>query len=213
MARPKKKGLDYFPLDVDFFDDPKIAAISGEFGAKGELVALRLLCAIYRNGYFAEWSDMLKMKLVRDVRGVSEGLLEEIVKRLVRWEFFDKGLFDSLSILTSRGIQKRYFSVARRRVSVAEIRYLLVSVDINDSKTEFLHTETGLMSTETPQRKENKSICIANTKESKREKSDEAAGASSSSRNVDARDTSSQSLEEKSKSCAKRTETFFTEVM
>ncbi len=30
MARPNKQGLDYFPLDVDFFNDEKIEAISGE---------------------------------------------------------------------------------------------------------------------------------------------------------------------------------------
>ena len=37
MARPNKIGLDYFPLDVDIFEDEKISAISGEFGIKGEI--------------------------------------------------------------------------------------------------------------------------------------------------------------------------------
>lgn len=41
MARPNKTGLDYFPLDIDFFDDEKIVAISGEFGIKGEIVAIK----------------------------------------------------------------------------------------------------------------------------------------------------------------------------
>ena len=36
MARPVKDGLDYFPLDVDVFEDEKIEAIAGEFGLKGE---------------------------------------------------------------------------------------------------------------------------------------------------------------------------------
>ena len=111
MARPTKKGLDYFPFDVDFFEDEKIAAISGEFGLKGEIVAVKLLCAIYRNGYFILWSDMLRLKILRDLPGVSQDLLDKIVNRLVRWEFFDKALFDSVGVLTSRGIQKRYLSV------------------------------------------------------------------------------------------------------
>ena len=68
MARPTKKGLDYFPFDVDFFEDEKIAAISGEFGLKGEIVAVKLLCAIYRNGYFILWSDMLRLKILASVR-------------------------------------------------------------------------------------------------------------------------------------------------
>lgn len=42
MARPNKMGLDYFPFDVDFFNDEKIVAISGEFGIKGEIVVIKL---------------------------------------------------------------------------------------------------------------------------------------------------------------------------
>ena len=146
MARPTKKGLDYFPFDVDFFEDEKIAAISGEFGLKGEIVAVKLLCAIYRNGYFILWSDMLRLKILRDLPGVSPDLLDKIVDRLVRWEFFDKTLFDSVGVLTSRGIQKRYLSVAKRRTGTEEMPYLLVSVDRNPIQSE-------LLSTETPQRK------------------------------------------------------------
>ena len=114
MARPRKTGLGYFPLDVDFFDDEKIVAISGEFGIKGELTAIKLLCAIYRNGYFIEWSDMLRMKMLRSLAGVSPELLDSIVNRLVKWDFFDKALFDSAKILTSRGIQKRFFEASKR---------------------------------------------------------------------------------------------------
>ena len=107
MARPKKDGLDYFPFDIDFFDDEKIMAISGEFGIKGEITVIKLLCAIYRNGYFIMWNDLLKYKLLKGLPGISSELLESIVNRLVLWEFFDKALFDSTHILTSRVIQKR----------------------------------------------------------------------------------------------------------
>lgn len=48
MARPVKEGLDYFPLYVDIFEDEKIEAISGEFGIKGEIIVVKLLCAIYK---------------------------------------------------------------------------------------------------------------------------------------------------------------------
>lgn len=115
MARPLKNGLDYFPFDVDFFGDEKIAAISGEFGIKGEITAIKLLCAIYRNGYYIEWNDMLKMKLLKDLPGITVTLLDAIVSRLVRWGFFDGTLFDSAAVLTSEGIQRRYFAIAKRR--------------------------------------------------------------------------------------------------
>lgn len=125
MARPEEKGLKYYPFDVDFFNDEKIEAISGEFGIKGEIVAVRLLCAIYRNGYFIEWSDLYKMKFLRNLPGISSDLLDTIILRLVNWDFFEKDLFNSAKVLTSRGIQRRYFEAIRRRKQSGEYPYLI----------------------------------------------------------------------------------------
>lgn len=133
MARPKKTGLDYFPFDVDFFEDEKIVAISGEFGMKGELAVIKLLCAIYRNGYFIEWSEMLQMKMLHSLKGVSLELLKTIVLRLVRWGFFEKTIFDSTSILTSVGIQKRYFDAISRRNKEDDYPYLLIDLPTKKS--------------------------------------------------------------------------------
>lgn len=146
MARPNKQGLDYFPFDIDFFDDEKIEAISGEFGIKGEITAIKLLCAIYRNGYFILWNEMLKMKLLHNLPGVSSDLLDQIISRLVKWGFFEKSLFDSDRILTSRGIQERYFSAIKRRKNEVEMPYLLINVCNNQQGN-------GLMYTKTTQRK------------------------------------------------------------
>ena len=131
MARPNKEGLDYFPFDVDFFSDEKIGSISGEFGIKGEITAIKLLCAIYRNGYFILWNDALKMSLLRGLPGISLELLEQIVTRLVRWGFFEQTLFSTVSVLTSKGIQERYFKAIKRRKDSSNYPYLLVNVDNN----------------------------------------------------------------------------------
>lgn len=116
MGRPLKQGLDYFPFDIDFFSDEKVSAISGEFGIKGEIATIKLLCAVYRSGYFVEWNEMLEMKLLKELPGVSIELLRQIVAKLVKWGFFDKNLFDTFGVLTSRGIQKRFFAIAYRRI-------------------------------------------------------------------------------------------------
>ena len=149
MARPKKTGLDYFPFDVDFFSDEKIVAISGKFGIKGEMVAIRLLTAIYRNGYFIEWTEMLKMKLLKEIPSISPNLLTEIVQRLARWNFFDEELLSSASVLTSRGIQKRYFEAMKRNSLSESLPYLLVSA----TKTPISATKTPISATKTPQSK------------------------------------------------------------
>lgn len=141
MARPIKQGLDYFPFDVDFFNDEKIFAIAGEFGIKGEITTVKLLCAVYRNGYYIEWTEMLKYKLLKELPGVSADLLDQIIKRLVKWDFFDKGLFDSASILTSIGIQRRYQTIStktHRKNIISE--YSLINTSQPAPKQETPHT-------------------------------------------------------------------------
>ena len=164
MARPDKLGLDYFPFDIDFFEDEKIEAISGEFGLKGEMAVIRLLCAVYRNGYFIVWTEMLKMKLLKCLPGVSDELLEQIVNRLVRWGFFDKTLFDSVRVLTSKGIQRRYFNIVRRRKNITvDKTYILiqpemgkgVNVDNNEVNVYRNSSSTEFLSAKTPQIKLN----------------------------------------------------------
>ena len=154
MARPKKIGLDYFPFDVDFFNDEKIEAISGEFGIKGEIVAIKLLTAIYRNGYFIEWSEMLQMKMLKTLPSITKDLLIEIVQRLIRWNFFDEGLFNSDNVLTSRGIQRRYFEAMKRNSLSDSLPFLLVSV----TETSVNVAKTSVNVAKTPQikRKESK---------------------------------------------------------
>lgn len=163
MARPNKTGLDYFPFDVDFFADEKIAAISGEFGIKGEITVIKLLCAVYRNGYFILWNEPLKYKLLRDLPGVSPELIDQIVNRLVRWGFFDESLFDSVKVLTSRGIQKRFFSITRRRGLPHDAKYLLAENGCTGVIDDNNPSATELLTAKTPQSKVNKRIISTTT--------------------------------------------------
>lgn len=125
MARPSKNGLDYFPFDTDFFCDEKIVCVAGEHGDIGWIVALKLLVAIYRNGYWLKWTEAVRYKMLLENGGLSGEKLDAIVGSLLKWGFFDRGLFEKEGVLTSRGIQRRYFSIARRRKE-AERPFLLV---------------------------------------------------------------------------------------
>ena len=163
MARPNKEGLDYFPFDVDFFSDEKIGSISGEFGIKGEITAIKLLCAIYRNGYFILWNDALKMSLLRGLPGISLELLEQIVTRLVRWGFFEQTLFSTVSVITSKGIQERYFKAIKRRKDSSNYPYLLVNVDNN--KVNVSNNDINVSTNPIKERKGNKNRESLNTRE------------------------------------------------
>lgn len=124
-------GIEYYPFNVDFFDDDKIALIEGEFGVKGSVIAIRLLCKIYREGYYYQWGDDECLLFSRKAGAdIVHGTVQEVVKGLVRRSFFDKGVYDQFKVLTSRGIQQRYFDAVKRRQKV-EVRRELLLVDVS----------------------------------------------------------------------------------
>lgn len=152
MARPQKKGIDYFSFDIDFFEDEKIEPISGEFGVKGEIIVIRLLCAVYRNGYFAMWNEQLKMTLANRCK-VSFELIDQVISRLVKWGFINEHLFNSAKVITSTGIQKRFQEATRKRkYDYSKLDYWLIS-----DKKEVIggrnHVTSELLAEETPQSK------------------------------------------------------------
>jgi len=135
MARTNKTGIDYFPFDVDFFNDEKIEFTSARFGIKGEIIAIRLLCKIYRNGYYTDWNeDESTLLAKRAGDGITPSLVSEIVKELVKRGFFDESLLNRFKILTSKGIQNRYFEAAKRYKTIDVFsEFLLVDVSKMDN--------------------------------------------------------------------------------
>ncbi|MFC6202595.1 DUF4373 domain-containing protein [Lactiplantibacillus nangangensis] len=138
MARPIKKGLDYFPLDVDFAVNDKTEAIMGEFGPKGVLFMIYLLSAVYQNGYYLQWNKLKQMQLANRIEGVSPDLANQIVNRLIAYGTFSEELFNSAKVLTSQRIQETYLDATKRRKSQKPTLYWInddinfVSSDVND---------------------------------------------------------------------------------
>lgn len=130
MARPVKEGLDYFPFDVDFATNEKTEAITGEFGPKGVLIFIYLLAAIYRKGYYLEWTELTKNQLANRVNGATGDLVGLVVKRLVEYGTFDKDLFQSDNVLTSQRIQETFTDATKRRKTHKPTLYW-INVDNN----------------------------------------------------------------------------------
>lgn len=122
-----KSGIDYFPLDVAL--DEKFELIEAEFGLTGFGVVVKLLQKIYGGqGYYVEWTNEVALLFAKRV-GLGGSVVSEIVEASVKRGIFDKTLYDKYHILTSNGIQKRYFEAVGRRKSVeVEGAYLLVNV-------------------------------------------------------------------------------------
>ena len=95
MARPIKKGLSYFPLDVDFFRDRKIKTLKGRFGADGITLYLYILCEVYReNGYYLSIDEDF-MDIAADELNFSSEKIGLILNFLLERSMFDDTLFNS----------------------------------------------------------------------------------------------------------------------
>ena len=130
-GRPIKQGIDYFPLDTGFFSDVKIRKIARACGPNAASVLICLLCNIYRNdGYYIVWDEDLPFFIADEV-GVSEGCVKEVLLKAVQVGFFDVEKHSAYGILTSSGIQKRFFEITKRRTETELIPEYLINVDIN----------------------------------------------------------------------------------
>ena len=122
-----KSGIDYFPLDVTL--DEKFELIEAEFGLTGFGVVVKLLQRIYGGqGYYIEWTNEVALLFAKRI-GVGGSVVSEIVEASIKRGIFDETIYKKYHVLTSKGIQARYFEAVSRRKSVEVKRaYLLVSV-------------------------------------------------------------------------------------
>lgn len=111
-----KKGFDYFPIEVDIFEDTKLQLLSSEFGVKGELIFIRLLCKIYgKNGYYYPWNEDEALLFAKSVgNGITGALVNEIVQGCIKRSLFNKRVFEASKILTGKGIQERYLKICKQ---------------------------------------------------------------------------------------------------
>jgi len=121
MPRPRKKGLNYFPLDVDIFEDDKLFDLQNEYGPLGEAIYLRLLCLVYKNGYYYQFDSKEKLAamIVRSIGNrwtKDKKTVIEVIDYLAKINLFSSELMQR-SVLTSRGIQERYLLATERRQS------------------------------------------------------------------------------------------------
>lgn len=147
MGRRLKQGLDYFTMDVDFFESIKIRRIIKNCGNQSIPILIVLLCNIYRDeGYYVGYNDDLTF-LIAEQFGVSEGAVEDTVRKSVAVEFFDSGMFEKYKILTSHAIQERYFlSVERlKRSSVKVIGDFILQSIKNEPFTQNLLNKSNIL--------------------------------------------------------------------
>lgn len=148
MARPPKCGLSYFPIDTGFFDDSKTLEIIDACGAQSISVLVYLLCNIYeKEGYYIRWDNGQSLLTARNL-GIKRGAVQEVVDKATQVGFFDSGIYEKFEILTSRGIQKRYYDAVSnfRRKGLTVRREIALIPQLS----EFMQAETPVNVAETP---------------------------------------------------------------
>ena len=158
MGRNKKIGLDYFPFDIDFFQDLRIRKLIKYQGGKAVTVYALLLCNIYKQGYYMRWDEELPF-FVSEQTGFEEAYIREVIKCCLVIGLFSKELYDSEKILTSKGIQERYQKICdlcRRNNEIHEYN-IISSEDIAFSSEEMMISSSKSAQSKVKERKEKKS--------------------------------------------------------
>ncbi|WP_071145457.1 DUF4373 domain-containing protein [Bacteroides ihuae] len=186
MARPEKRGLEYFPLDVDFMRDIKVRRINRKHGALGVIVIIELYSRIYhKNGYYLRWDEDTCFDIFEELNNENPEQIQAIVDSCLQVGLFHAELYETQHVLTSNGVQRRYKACCARRglvriapefnliecpqeeevptaststeVEAVEMPELFpTEMELMHTETELMYTETELLCTETPQTKQNK---------------------------------------------------------
>lgn len=123
-------GIDCFPLCTNLND--KVKLIEAEFGLTGFGVVVKLFQKIYgQQGYYVEFTREVAFLFAEQI-GLGGNVVLEIVNASIKRGIFDGSLYEKYHILTSVGIQERYFALVSRRKNVT-VRddFLLLSVGKN----------------------------------------------------------------------------------
>ena len=129
-------GINYFPIGVNFMEENAMEVIEAKYGIKGPAIVLKLLCKIYKEGYYIRWDEeqclIFANKAGREVQA-------EEVKGIIKILFI-KGILDENSyrenrILTSESIQKVWLEATKRRKrELSELPYLIVKPEKEKGK-------------------------------------------------------------------------------
>ncbi len=125
------KGIQYFPIDVNFFESEKMLVIICDHGYEAVAVTLKLFAQIYKSGFFIKWNNKVSKLLSAAIHSnFTSNRLNQLVLSLVEEGVFDKELFDKYQILTSKEIQICYLSAISKRKwsNIEHEEYLLVDL-------------------------------------------------------------------------------------
>ena len=137
------KGIPYFPTSANFFEEEVMELLEAKFGVLASYIVLRLLCKIYKEGYYISWGKEQNLIFARKIgEGIKEEMVEKIVELLLEKGFFHKETYDQYGVLTSEQIQKVWMeATVRRKIDYSQLPYLLAPKEKNGRQKGELNKE------------------------------------------------------------------------
>ena len=122
-------GINYFPIGVNFMEENAMEVIEAKYGIKGPAIVLKLLCKIYKEGYFIRWDEEQCLIFANKAgREVQTEEVKGIIKILFIKGILDENSYRENGILTSESIQKVWLEATKRRKrDLNTLPYLLES--------------------------------------------------------------------------------------
>ena len=169
LARHKKRGIEYFSLDCNFFSNRKIKILKSRYGADGITIFIYLLCEIYKNGYYIIVDDDFYY-IVSDDLNMNSDKVKQVLTFLLERSMFDKQLFQSDAVLTSAGIQERFQLAVKTRAKKNPIkvdRFWLLNEEETEPFIKVTHFEDNSENNTDNSKKNNDNSREESIKESK----------------------------------------------
>ena len=118
MARVKKKGLGYYPTDVEFVNSRPVRRLLKREGDSAFLVLSFLLSDLYGGeGYYLPLDGFYYDDLADRLLSMEADDVRRIVECAVEFGIFDEGMFRKHNILTSSEFQRQFLFCTRSRNS------------------------------------------------------------------------------------------------
>ncbi len=129
MARIKKRGLDYFPVNTDFIHNRLVRRLMKREGDAAFTVLVQTLSYIYAGeGYYVTADESFYEDLADNLYETETADVKRIVALAVEFNIFDGRLFRDYGILTDGDIQRQFlFSTKRRSTCLIDERYCLLA--------------------------------------------------------------------------------------
>ena len=131
-------GINYFPVGVNFMVENAMEVIEAKYGIKGSAIVLKLMCKIYKEGYYIRWDEeqclIFANKAGREVQAEE---VQGIIEILFTKGILDRNSYQENGILTSESIQKVWMEATKRRKrELSELPYLMVKPEKENGKAD-----------------------------------------------------------------------------